>query len=64
MHETKTPMPRASEREEGKRGGAGRGGGFKLLLLVCLEEVGGMALLACMMGTTEGFSSLPYRCII
>lgn len=44
------------------RGGAGRGG-FKLLL-VRLEEVGGMALLACMMGTTEGFSSLPYRCNI
>lgn len=21
-----------------------------------------LALLACMMGTTEGFSSLPYRC--
>lgn len=60
MHETKTPMPRASEREEGKRGR----GDFRLLLLVRLEEVGGMALLACIMGTTEGFSSLPYRCNI
>lgn len=52
---------RASERR-GRGGEAGRGG-FKLLLLVRLEA-GGMALLACMMGTTEGFSSLPYRCNI
>lgn len=51
MHETKTPMPRASEREEGKRGR----GGFKLLLLVRLE-VGGMALLACMMGRIFEFT--------
>lgn len=51
MHETKMPMPRASERARGGEEG-GRGGEVLKLLLLVRLEAGGMA---CMMGLGTEF---------